>query len=197
MPGFWEPPGHVPGRRDAQPSTVHPSHYQLLPAPARRVRVQLEPGTGWSKPDCAGDSPGDSSCCPCPQPGHHSRAVRLCPAMPEEPHPHPMSFPPPTDFTRPECHGHGATGAGTAPALKVTPGHSIPPWGPHAGQVPVRTPGRTKGAGVHTSPDAPHMPGCCGREQMAPGTGGIKLDKLPLFPAEPLRVIRVQLRRAA
>lgn len=27
MPGFWEPPGHMPGRRGAQPSPVHLSHH--------------------------------------------------------------------------------------------------------------------------------------------------------------------------
>lgn len=62
----------------------------------------------------------------------------------------------------------------------------------------LRTPGSAKGAGVRASPSAPHMPGCREGEQRAPRErGGIKLYKLPLFAAEPLRAIRARLRRAA
>lgn len=62
----------------AQPCPVQLSHHQLLPAPARRVRIQPEPGTSWFELD----RPGDSSFCPCPQLDYHSWVPGLCPAMP-------------------------------------------------------------------------------------------------------------------
>lgn len=123
------------GGYPALPSASEPP--QLLPALARRVRIQLEPVSGQT---ALGTALGRQLLLPVPTAGASQPHCRAVPSHAQRA-PSPRHVLTPRRFHQPRgAIAMVPLGAGTAPALKVSPGHGVPPWGPPARRVPVRTP---------------------------------------------------------